>query len=115
MVYLLCFTLFMIGLYGVLVKKNIIKIVLGLVIIEYAIHLFLILLGYRSDGLPPIMEIGQNEALFQSVAVDPLPQAIVLTAIVIGLGTLALMVGLCMRIYEQHGTFDISKIRRLKG
>ena len=47
--------------------------------------------------------------------VDPLPQALVLTAIVIGLATTALLVALAMRIYEKYGTFDITKIRELRG
>jgi multicomponent Na+:H+ antiporter subunit C len=47
--------------------------------------------------------------------VDPLPQALVLTSIVIGLGTLALMVSLCLRMYEKFKTFDMSKINTLKG
>ena len=47
--------------------------------------------------------------------VDALPQAVVLTAIVIGLATTALLVGIAMRIYEKYGTFDITKIKELKG
>lgn len=47
--------------------------------------------------------------------VDPLPQALVLTSIVIGLATTALLVALAMRIYEKYGTFDITKIKELKG
>jgi multicomponent Na+:H+ antiporter subunit C len=47
--------------------------------------------------------------------VDPVPQALVLTAIVIGLATTALMLALAMRIYEKYRTFDITEIRRLKG
>jgi multicomponent Na+:H+ antiporter subunit C len=47
--------------------------------------------------------------------VDPLPQALVLTSIVIGLAVTALLVAIAIRIYEKYGTFDITKIRRLKG
>jgi len=47
--------------------------------------------------------------------VDPLPQAVVLTTIVIGLAVTVLAVGLAVRIYEKYGTFDITKIRRLRG
>jgi len=47
--------------------------------------------------------------------VDQLPQALVLTAIVIGLASTALLVAIAMRIYEKYGTFDITKIRELKG
>jgi len=47
--------------------------------------------------------------------VDPIPQALVLTSIVIGLAVTALVVAIAIRIYEKYGTFDITKIRRLKG
>ena len=47
--------------------------------------------------------------------VDALPQAVVLTSIVIGLATTALLIALAMRIYEKYGTFDITKIRELRG
>jgi len=120
MLYSMCFLLFIIGLYCVLVKKNMVKIVLGIVIMEYAVNLFLIMLGYRLGGIAPI--VGQNEyvdgtvdASFTQASVDPLPQALVLTAIVISLGSLALMISICILTYERYGTFDITQIRRLKG
>jgi len=47
--------------------------------------------------------------------VDPLPQALVLTAIVIGLAVTALIAAIAIRVYEKYKTFDITKIRRLKG
>ena len=115
MVFALCFVLFMVGLYGVLSKKNIVKMVMGLVIMECAVNLFLILLGYKKGGVAPIIEKKTNLTDFLACSVDPLPQALVLTSIVIGLGVLALMVAICIRIYEKYGTFDITEIRRLKG
>jgi multicomponent Na+:H+ antiporter subunit C len=126
MPYALCFLLFMVGLYCTVVKKNIIKIVIGLAVMEYAANLFLIMLGYRTGGVAPIIDKGYIESAgqpgavgptvsFLNNAVDPLPQALVLTAIVIALGSLALMVSMCIRIYEKYGTLDITEIRRLKG
>jgi multicomponent Na+:H+ antiporter subunit C len=122
MLYALCFLLFMIGLYCVLVKKNMVKIVIGVMVMEYAVNLFLIMLGFRFGGVAPILErpdidgqTGQVLAGFLSASVDPLPQALVLTAIVISLGSLALMISICIRTYEKYGTFDITEIRRLRG
>jgi len=111
MIYLLCILLLLIGLYGVLVKRNLIKIIIGLSIMEYALFLFFAVIGYRKTGTAPIITKGFEKALF----VDPLPQALVLTAIVIGLAVTALLVALAVRIYEKHGTFDIREIKRLKG
>jgi len=115
MIYALCLVLFMIGLYGVLVKKNILKMTIGLVIMEYATNIFIILLGYRKGGIPPVLGKGVPEPEFLAASVDPLPQAMVLMSIVIGLGLIIFMVALCIRLYERYGTFDITKMRSLKG
>ena len=122
MPYALCFLLFMIGLYCAVVKKNMIKIVIGIMVMEYAVNLFLIMLGFRLGGKAPIVAkediVGAGSRLselFINSSVDPLPQALVLTAIVISLGSLALMISICIRTYEKYGTFDITQIRRLKG
>jgi len=109
--YVLCLVLFAIGIYCLLVKKNLIKKIVGLGIMEYAINLFFILLGYRSGGEAPILSKGAVGNNF----VDPLPQALILTSIVIGLGVTALMVAIAVRLYEKYRTFDINEIRRLKG
>jgi len=111
LIYLMNLALFLIGLYAVIAERNLIKKVIGFGIIEYAVNLFFILVGYKIGGEAPIFQEG---ALIQ-IFVDPLPQALVLTSIVIGLGTTALMVGLCIRVYQRFGTFDINEIRSLKG
>lgn len=111
MALLLAIFLLLVGLYGVATKRNLIKIVLGLTIMEYATFLILALIGYREHGMPPIVveKTGQPEF------VDALPQALVLTAIVIGLATTALLLSIALRIYHKYGTFDVAKIKKLKG
>jgi multicomponent Na+:H+ antiporter subunit C len=111
MTYILCLMLFGVGLYCVVAKRNIVKIILGVAIMEYAVNLLFILFGYRMNGRAPILDSVQQ---IQDI-VDPLPQALVLTAIVIGLGTTALMAAVAIKIHEKYGTFDVTKIRRLKG
>ncbi|MCK4244122.1 MAG: NADH-quinone oxidoreductase subunit K [Candidatus Omnitrophica bacterium] len=111
MIYLLCFILFCIGLYCILAKKNLIKIIIGISIIDYSLYLFLILIGYRMQGRSPIHSPVQR---IENM-VDPLPQALVLTAIVIGLAVLALLISIAVRLYDKYGTFDITKIRKLRG
>lgn len=115
MIYALCLVLILIGLYGALTKKNIVKIIIGLLIMEYGVNLFLVLLGYRKDGVAPIIDNVKEISEVAKFGVDPLPQALVLTAIVIGLGVLALAVSIAVRLYERYGTFDITEIRRLRG
>lgn len=110
-VYLMCFILFLTGLYGVLTRRNIIKIVIGLSVMEFSIFLFMTLIGYINNGDAPILIKGQEQHLF----VDPLPQAMVLTAIVIGLATNAMLLAIAIRIFRKYKTFDVRKINSLKG
>ena len=107
----MCFILFLIGLYGVLTKRDLIKIILSTAIIGYSVNFFLILFAYKKGAIFPILSKGAEPAAM----VDPLPQALVLTSIVIELGTTALLVALAVRLVEKYKTFDISKIRRLFG
>jgi multisubunit Na+/H+ antiporter MnhC subunit len=110
-VYFLSLILFAIGIYCILRKRNLIKIIIGIMITEYAVHLFFALVGYRADGRSPIFSPGETIANM----VDPLPQALVLTAIVISLAVTAMTVAIAIRIYEKYGTFDITKIKKLHG
>lgn len=109
--YLLTLILFSIGIYCALRKRNLIKIIIGIGIMEYAVNLLFILIGYRSEGRSPIFS---SDQVVKNM-VDPLPQAIVMTAIVIGLAVTLLLVVIAIRIYEKYGTFDITKINKLKG
>ncbi len=110
-VYFLCLVLFSIGLYCILRKRNLIKIIIGIAIVEYAVNLFFVLVGYKMNGRSPIHS--QDQLVLDMV--DPLPQALVLTAIVIGLAVTALIAAIAIRVYEKYKTFDITKIRKLKG
>lgn len=109
--YLLCLLLFCLGIYCILRKRNIIKIIIGIIIAEYAVNLFFVLIAYRMNGRAPIFSQDANITNM----VDPLPHALVLTAIVIGLASMALLIAIAMRIYEKYGTFDITQIRELRG
>ena len=110
-IYLLCLILFALGLYCILRKRNIIKMIIGVIISEYAVNLFFILVAYRMQGRAPIHS--PNATITNMV--DVLPQALVLTSIVVGLATTILLIGLAMRIYEKYGTFDVTQIKELRG
>jgi multisubunit Na+/H+ antiporter MnhC subunit len=110
-VYLLCFVLFLVGLYGLLTRRNLIKIIISKSITEFSIFLFLALIGYIDGGLAPIVKSGSAGQVY----VDPLPQAMVLTAIVIGLATTAMLMAIAIRIYRKYKTFDIREIKNLRG
>jgi multisubunit Na+/H+ antiporter MnhC subunit len=110
-VYWMCFILFFVGLYGVITRRNLIKIAISLSIMEFSSFLFLALIGYRKGGVAPIVDPADPVKVY----VDPLPQALVLTAIVIGLATTALLMSVIIRIYRKYGTFDIREIKNLRG
>ena len=110
-VYILCFILFLVGLYGLITRRNLIKIVISLSIMEFSIFIFLVLIGYIDGGIAPII----SEQEINPTYVDPLPQAMVLTAIVIGLATIAMLLAIAIRLYHKYGTFDIREIKNLKG
>jgi multicomponent Na+:H+ antiporter subunit C len=78
---------------------------------EYAVNLFFIIIAYRWHGRAPLL--AQNQDIARMV--DPLPQAIVSTSIIIGLSLLMFLVGLAIKIFEKYKTFDITKINKLKG
>jgi len=92
-------------------KRNIIKIIIGIGIMAYAVNIFLIIIGYRKEGRVPILA---QDQIIKNI-VDPVPQAMVAVSIVLGLALTLLLVAVGIRIYEKYGTFDITKINRLRG
>ena len=109
--YIMCFILFMVGLYVVITRRNLIKIAVSLSVMEISIFLFFALLGYIDGGVAPIVDPSDPAKVY----VDPLPQALVLTAIVIGLATTAMLMAIIIRLYRKYGTFDIREIKNLRG
>ncbi len=109
--YVMCFILFLVGLYGVITRRNLVKIAVSLSIMEISTFLFFALIGYIDKGVAPIVDPSDPIKVY----VDPLPQALVLTAIVIGLATTSLLMAVIIRLYRKYGTFDIREIKNLRG
>lgn len=109
--YLLCFVLFLVGLYGLITQRNLIKIAISMSIMEFSTFLFFALIGYIDNGVAPIVNPSEPNKIY----VDPLPQALVLTAIVIGLATTAMLMAVIIRLYRKYKTFDIREINNLRG
>ena len=100
------------GFLALITRRNLIKLAIGISVIEMGVNLFLVSLGYVKGGIAPIYTYappGFKEMVF------PTPQALTLTAIVIGLATTALMLAFAVVIYRHRGTLDAEKIRELKG
>lgn len=109
--YIMCFILFLVGLYGVITRRNLVKIAVSLSIMEISTFLFFALIGYIDNGVAPIVNPDDPVKVY----VDPLPQALVLTAIVIGLATTAMLMAIIIRLYRKYKTFDIREIKNLRG
>lgn len=107
--YLVIVALAVIGLATAAVKRNLIKIFLGITIFESAVNLFLVTLGYRDGAVAPIFTDAPSTEMVMAT-----PQALTLTSIVIGVATSALLLSLAVLIWKHYGTVDTDKIRRLK-
>lgn len=97
-----------IGIAGLVLSRHLFRMVLALAIAEAGANLLLILAGYRWDAVAPIL---QGSGTLPTM-VDPVPQAMVLTAIVIGVGVQALALTLVIRIRQRYGTLDMHEARR---
>ena len=111
--YICSFFLIVLGFYTIVTKYNLVKTVIGMSIMDYGVNLLIISIGYNPGGTAPIFTAG--EIVEKSYFVDPIPQALTLTSIVIGACVTAMSLALVMKIYEQYGTMDTREVRRLRG
>ena len=111
--YIASFFLITLGLYTIVTKHNLVKTVIGLSIADYGVNMLLISIGFNPGGTAPIFTWTElNPASF---FVDPIPQALTLTSIVIGACVTAMSLALVIKLEEQYGTTDTREIRRLHG
>jgi multicomponent Na+:H+ antiporter subunit C len=96
--------LVIIGLYTIIFRKNLIKMLIGMTILESGVNLFLITLGYREGGVAPIFTGLSNPDV---VMTYPVPQALTLTSIVIGVAVLALMLSFIVQMYRHTKSLDV--------
>lgn len=111
---ILGFLLVIIGLWGMLTRKHLIRIILGFSIMDTGIHLIIVSLGYIKGRTAPIFDSDLSPSDAINTIVDPVPSALVLTAIVIGLAVTALMLVYVVRMYQQKRSLDISDYEELK-
>ena len=100
--------LIIIGLWGLLTRRNLIKMILGFSIMDTGTHLLIVGLGYREGATAPILDSFVSEG---TSFVDPVPSALVLTAIVIGLAVTALMLAYAVRLHASRGSAVIDDFK----
>jgi multicomponent Na+:H+ antiporter subunit C len=117
--YLAAAALLGIGLYAVLTRRNMIKMVMGLSLMEAATYLFMISLAYRSGSTAPVLlnpPPGQTvRGLAHGNVADPVLQNFCLTAVVIGVAVTAVFLSVVVRIAQHYRTLDSDQVRELRG
>jgi len=108
------FCLILIGLAGILVHRNILRIIIGFSLIDTGIHVVMVATGYVTGGTAPIIDAAMDKADAATNAVDPIPSALVVTAIVIGFSVTAIMLSFAIRLYDARKTLDIGAFTESK-
>lgn len=109
--YIFAVALFGIGTYTVLTHSNLLKKVIGINIMEGSTYLFFIAAGNIRGGVAPILDMNQEGLVY----VNPLPQALMLTGIVVSVSVTALSLALIMKLYKFYGTIDAREILRIRN
>ncbi|MPW25752.1 sodium:proton antiporter [Alkalibaculum sp. M08DMB] len=98
--------LFFIGIYGLIAKRNIIKSIISIGIMQASIILYFISANYIAGSIPPMGDLSSGPVA------DPLPQALMITEIVIGVGITAASLTMFIHIFHKYGTSSWLKLRR---
>ncbi len=109
--------LLMIGLYAMLAKNNLIKKVIGMSIFQTAIIIFYVSIGAKEHATIPIIAHGHGGHGALEAAIDaahyanPLPHVLMLTAIVVSVGTLGVALAICLGIHRQYNSLEEDEIQ----
>ena len=104
--------LIMMGFYGMMVKNNLMKKLIGMNIFQWSIILFFISIGVKKGATIPIIETHSalNQAVRAADYINPLPHVLMLTAIVVGVATTGIALALLIIIYQKYGTLEEDEI-----
>lgn len=108
------FLLMIVGIWGMITQKNLIKIVIGFSLFDTGLNIVIVALSYVKNSTAPIIDKALDVSQAASKIADPVPQALVLTSIVIGLGVTALMLAYVLRMYREKKSLDINSYTDLK-
>jgi multicomponent Na+:H+ antiporter subunit C len=108
------FILVLIGLWGILTHRNILRIIIGFSLMDTGIHIVIVSIGYVTNGTASIIDKGLSPSEAPSRSVDPIPSALVVTAIVIGLAVTAVMLAYAIQLYESKKTLSIDAFTESK-
>lgn len=112
--YIAAILLFLIGLFGLIRQRNLVRMILNLGLMESSTYLLLVVIGYRQGGTAPIF-YEAHIVPGETITVDPIVQALTSTSIVIGVVTMALALALVIQLARHYRTLDAGQIRELRG
>jgi multisubunit Na+/H+ antiporter MnhC subunit len=108
------FILILIGFWGMLSHRNILRIIIGFSLIDTGVHIVIVSIGYVANRTAPIVDSALSASEAPSRVIDPIPSALVVTAIVIGLSVTAVMLAYAIRLYECKKTLLIDAFTESK-
>lgn len=108
------FLLVLIGMWGILRHGNILRIIIGFGLIDTGLHIVMVATGYITGGTAPIIDTALGIEQATRRAVDPVPSALVVTAIVIGFSVTAIMLAFAIRIHDAKKTLSIDALTESK-
>lgn len=108
------FLLVLIGMWGILRHRNILRIIIGFGLIDTGLHIVMVATGYITRGTAPIIDTALGIEQATTRAVDPVPSALVVTAIVIGFSVTAIMLAFAIRIHDARKTLSIDALTESK-
>ena len=101
------FGLTLIGLFGILVRRDIMRIIIGFALVDTGLHIVMVASGYVTGGTAPILDAALGRAEAGQRTVDPIPSALAVTAIVIGFSVTAVMLSYAVQLYNAKKTLSI--------
>jgi multicomponent Na+:H+ antiporter subunit C len=110
--YILFALLLVVGLYMVVASSNLVKKIIGLNLFQTGLFLFFVTTAFVDGGSSPVIPAEEAEA--GAAFASPLPQVLVLTAIVVGVALTAVALALVIRIYDEYGTLDEETLREVR-
>ncbi len=108
--YLVAVILFIIGMHTMLTHSNMVKKVIAMNIMEVSVFLLFVAIGYIKGGSAPIVRESSD-----LIYVNPLPGALMLTGIVVGISVTAYALSLIVKIYRYYGTVDADEIVEIRS
>jgi multicomponent Na+:H+ antiporter subunit C len=108
------FALVLIGFWGILKNRNILRIIIGFSLVDTGLHIVMVATGYITGGTAPIVDEALSIADAAARSVDPIPSALVVTAIVIGFSVTAIMLSFAIALYQATNTLSIDALTEQK-